>query len=105
MAKPELLLWLSDARGQFIPRDFATSFSNRAKDVAGVDDETWAILEAGRPDHEWYWEAWDDVCNDAIITDDKAHVQYRVYQDGACWLVPVGMEWSDENEFFIWPEE
>ena len=45
--RPEPLLWLSDARGVYIPRDFANSFSNRAKDVTGVSDEDWAILEAG----------------------------------------------------------
>ena len=54
--KPEPLLWLSDARGIYIPRDFASSFADRAKSVSGVTDEDWAILEEG-PDHDWYWEA------------------------------------------------
>lgn len=33
--KPDMLLWLSDARGQYIPRDFATSFLDRARHVRG----------------------------------------------------------------------
>jgi hypothetical protein len=102
-SKPDMMLWLSDARGQYIPRDFATSFVDRDKHVAGVDAETWTILESG-PDHEWYWEAWDDVCRDAIVTDENG-VKYRVYQDGDCWLIPEGMEWDDESETFSYPTE
>ena len=101
--KPEPMLCLSDARGQYIPRDFATSFADRAKTVSGVDQETWDILEAG-PDHEMYWEAWQDVEQGAIITDENG-VKFHVYQDGDCWLIPEGMEWSDERRFFVWPDE
>lgn len=103
MNKPEPLLWLNDARGIYIPRDFAKSFADRAKHVSGVDDETWAILEAG-PDHEHYWDAWQDVEQDAIITDENG-VKFTVYQNGDCWLIPEGMEWSDSCEFFVWPDE
>lgn len=103
MNKPDMILWLSDARGVFIPRDFAKSFSDRAKNVKGVSEENWAILEAG-PDHEWYWEAWTEVENDAIITDENG-VEYTVWQSGDCWLVPKGMEWDEELDGYKWPEE
>lgn len=102
--RPEMLLWLSDARGQYIPRDFATSFADRAKDVSGVADKDWEILEAG-PDHEWYWEAWSSVCDSCVVTDDKANVKYSIWQDGDCWLIPEGMEWSDSEGCFVWPED
>lgn len=103
MSKVEMLLWLSDARGIFIPRDFAKSFADRAKNVTGVSDENWAILEAG-PDHEWYWEAWTEVCDKAIVTDEVG-VEYFIWQCGDCWLVPKDMEWDEENETYKWPEE
>jgi len=103
MNKPEPLLWLSDARGIYIPRDFATSFADRAKSVKGVSDEDWAILEAG-PDHEYYWDAWSDVEANAIVTDDDG-VEYGVYQEGDCWLIPMGMEWSDEEGGWVWPSD
>ncbi len=61
----------------------------------------WSILDAG-PDHEWYWESWTEVCDNAIVTDDKG-IKYRIWQDGDCWLVPEGMEWSEENETYVWP--
>jgi len=101
--KPEMLLWLNDSRGVYIPRDFAKSFADRERSVSGIKAEDWAILEAG-PEHEWYWEAWDNVLNDAIVTDDKG-IKYRVYQDGICWLIPDGMEWDDRTECFEWPGE
>lgn len=25
--------------------------------------------------------------------------------DGACWLIPLGMEWSDDDQFYRWPDE
>jgi hypothetical protein len=92
MSKPEMLLWLSDARGVYIPRDFANSFANRAVSVSGVSDEDWTTLESG-PDAEWYWESWETVLNNATVIDDEG-VKFSVYQDGDCWLIPHGMEWS-----------
>ena len=99
--KPEMMLWLSDARGQYIPRDFATSFADRSKTVQGVSEEDWAVLEAG-PDHEWYWDVWTDVCDHAVITDEHGH-KFTVYQDGDCWLIPEGMEYDEHTESFAWP--
>ena len=102
MKKPEVLLWLSDARGQYIPRDFACSFANRDATVSGVTNEDWQALSAG-PEHHWYWETWDSVCDNARITIEGT--VYTIYQDGDCWLVPNGMEWSDCEGCFVWPSE
>ena len=101
--KAQLLLWLSDARGIYIPRDFAKSFVDRSC-VAGVSDEDWAILEAG-PDHEFYWETWTEVEEKATYTDAQSGVVYTIWNDGDCWLVPVGMLWSEEADTFVWPKE
>ena len=102
-ARPEPILWLNDARGIYIPRDFASSFSDRATYVANVSDEDWAILEAG-PDHEAYWDAWSEVEAHAIVTDDKGN-KFTVFQEGDCWLIPVGMEWDEAIEGYVWPKE
>ncbi len=95
--RPEPILFLDDHRGIYIPRDFAACVKREC--VTGVDDDTWSTLE--NPDHEWYWEAWQDVCDRAIVTDEKGNT-YNVYQDGACWLIPVGMEWDDRTESHFW---
>lgn len=102
-AKPEMLLWLSDSRGVYIPRDFANSFIDRAKHVAGVDDETWAILESG-PDNESYWDAWAQVESDATVTDNYGQ-KFTIYNNGDCWLIPEGMEYDEENDTFVWPQD
>lgn len=99
--KPDMILFLSDARGVYIPRDFATSIKREC--VTGVSPEDWAALEAG-PEHEWYWETWESVCNHALVTDEQGNV-FRVYQEGDCWLIPDGMEWNERRECFDWPEE
>ena len=59
-------LYLSDARGIFIPRDFATSIKREC--VANVTAGDWEVLAAG-PDHEWYWVTWSDVERTAVITN------------------------------------
>lgn len=113
MSKPKMMLWLSDSRGVYIPRDFAKSFADRAKSVSGVSEEDWNCLEAG-PDggdtpfawdgNESYWDVWASVCDNAIVTDEHG-VKYRVYQDGDCWLIPDGMVWDDETDSFRWEDE
>jgi hypothetical protein len=110
--QPEPMLWLNDSRGIYIPRDFALSFSDREKYVAGVTAEQWAILEKGpeggldskEGGSENYWDVWTEVTDSAIVTDDKGN-KYSVYQDGDCWLIPQGMEWDDYEGFFVWPKE
>jgi len=114
---PQPILWLSDSRGIYIPRDFATSFADRNRDVTGVSEDEWTCLENG-PDHaetgEAYWDVWNDVVGNARLVDNydstimrhgKA-VEYFVWQDGDCWLVPVGMEFDEDGshgETWYWP--
>ncbi len=100
----EMLLWLSDARGVYIPRDFATSFADRDKSVKGVSQEQWEILEKGPHDNESYWDTWDKVIYNARITDEDG-IEYTIWQDGDCWLIPKGMEYNEANETFEWPKD
>jgi hypothetical protein len=97
----EPLLWLSDARGVYIPRDFATSFVDRGKVVSGVPMTYWQTLENG-PDDEQYWETWARVLDTAIVSDGKT--TFTLHQDGDLWLIPEGMVWSEDNDFFVWPD-
>jgi hypothetical protein len=101
--KPEPILWLNDARGIYIPRDFATSFKERDKYVTSVNDEDWAVLEAG-PDHVDYWDTWQEVEMFAHIINDDG-VVFTVHHDGDVWLIPEGMIWDEESDWFVWPDE
>lgn len=102
MTKPEIQLLLTDARGVYIPRDFAECMDRDC--VSGVSDDDWAILEAG-PEHEHYWDVWTDVLDNATATDPVTGVVYRFEQDGDLFAIPEGMEWSDDADGFVWPEE
>ena len=109
MTKPEpvlyisdALLYISDAAGIYIPQQFAQSFA-RTKYISGVSNADMEILENG-PDGELYWEVWDDILRNATITGDDG-VPYRLDQDGDLWLILIGMEWDDEQGWYIWPNE
>lgn len=91
----EPTLLLDSARGIYIPQAFAKNF-DRTK-IRNVTDEQWATLEAG-PDHEFYWDAWDEVLDSARFTDDG--VEYTLYQNDDVWAVPTSWEWVDELDWF-----
>lgn len=77
MSGVELLL--SDARGVFIPRDFATECTGW--EISSRDSyKDRKILEAG-PDHPEYWDTWDGVLREASYRDPKGYI-WRLYQDG-----------------------
>ena len=80
------LLYLSDSRGVYIPRDFARDTFRDC--VHNVTEDDWNILLEG-PGHEWYWDAWSTVCDDAVVTEQETGQAYAVYQDGDCWLIPL----------------
>lgn len=101
MSKPEPILFLSDARGIYIPQHFAESIKPEC--LSGVSAEDMECLKLG-PDQEWYWEAWSAVCDHAVITDSAGQT-FSVYQDGDCWLIPAGMEWNDKLDWYEWPSE
>lgn len=85
------ICYADSARGIFIPQFFAESI--RRELVQNVTDEDWTILESG-PDHEQYWDTWDDVTSSAILTDDFGDT-WTLYQDGDLWLVPAN--WTPEG--------
>jgi hypothetical protein len=77
-------LFLDSNRGIYIPRDFAEQVRHEL--VENVTAEDWDILQAG-PDHELYWDVWNDVEQKAVIDDGNR--KFTLYQDGDLWLVPL----------------
>ena len=86
------ILYANDARGVYIPQYFAESIVREC--LSGVSEEDMKILLVG-PDHEQYWDAWCDVCDNAILTDEQG-VTFNLYQDGDLWLVPT--DWQPDEE-------
>lgn len=80
------ILYADSSRGVYIPQWFAESIK---RDCArNVSNEEFAILESG-PDHEFYWDVWSIVEQNAIVTNPVSGIAYYLYQDGDLWLVPV----------------
>ena len=75
-------LIISDANGIYIPKIFAEGFQ-----WEGITEEDREILKSG-PDHEQYWDAWDEVIASARFMDQYGYM-WRLHQDGdlfaACW--------------------
>jgi hypothetical protein len=95
---PAISLLLSDARGIYIPRDFA----------AGFDTEAWCVNPADAealsdPDNEWYWEAWQSVLDKARYTDEAGNV-YTLHQDGDLWALCAERMTDEEKANFGFEE-
>ena len=86
------ILYASDRHGVYIPQYFSESI--KPKCLSGVSGEDMAILLAG-PDNEFYWDAWADVCDNAVLTDSNG-MTYYMWQDGDLWLVPTDHEWKED---------
>ena len=77
--KSGLLLVLSDARGVFIPRDFASNFDLSL--WSGIDA---ALLpDLSDPMNEGYWDTWQTILDNATFQDD-GHT-WHLTQDGDLW--------------------
>jgi hypothetical protein len=75
----EAVLFASDARGIYIPQHFAESYNSEQWNP--IDSDDLAILIHG-PEHDQYWDTWEDVMNDAeTICGGSLH------QDGNLWVV------------------
>ena len=85
------ILYASDRHGIYIPQYFAESIEPEC--LSGVSNEDLAILLVG-PDHEFYWDAWADVCDNAVLMDSNG-VTYYIWQDGDLWFVPTDHEWGE----------
>lgn len=92
---------LSDARGQYIPRDFVANF-----DITqwGIDPEAWAAQTCaeGPEDNEHYWEAWDEILRKAEYREGE--YVWRLYQDGDLWALCDELMDDEEKQNFGFDE-
>lgn len=111
-----MIHYLDSARGQYIPRDFARGTKREC--ISGVDpkdldylargpggclDEDKSLSDDETVRGEFYWEVWDTVCENAIVTDDKGN-KYRLHQDDSLFLVPHDWEFDEDSGGFRPPE-
>lgn len=84
--------FLDSARGVYIPQNFAEAID--VKDWTGIKAEDLDVLCAG-PDHEFYWDVWTDVLDNAETRDGRV-----LYQDGDLWIVALDKAVEDLNAYF-----
>ena len=85
-------LFLDSNRGAYIPQHFAESID--VKGWTGIKAEDLDVLLAG-PDAEFYWDAWQDVLDNAETLDGRV-----LHQDGDLWLVARDKAIEDLNAYF-----
>lgn len=78
-------LILDSCRGIYIPRDFATIADPKfIKDFEKFRED---IEICKNPEHEHYWEAWQNILNNMQINLMGNGVFYSLYQDGDLFAV------------------
>jgi len=110
--------YLDSASGQYIPKRFALETRREcisgvkpeqldylAKGPGGSLDEDTSLADGESERGEWYWDTWQTVLDNAILTDPESRFQFRLW-NGECgdiFLVPIDWEWSDEANTFVDP--
>ena len=84
---------LSDAQGIYIPQAFTTIAQFERFD--GITRGDWDICASG-PDHEHYWDAWQEILDHAMWTGQDG-IRYRLMQEGDLYAVrdDIDIDWDD----------
>jgi len=88
----ELILLLDGNRGIYIPKTFIYRYYPTS--TTGISEEDSKILLQG-PDHDAYWEVWDDVLNNGRFLDSNG-IEYTIYHNDDLFAVPPDYEWPEE---------
>jgi hypothetical protein len=88
------VLVISDTWGIYIPQRYCSHIDEEIAEEMHIPFEDVQICQAG-PDHEWYWESWDIICQNAEWISDG--VKWGLHQDGDLWEVPEGFSFEDED--------
>src|ERR1700677_4712778 len=91
--KPQAVeLLLSDARGIYIPRDFCNDYDMDAWSLTALVEDV-EICKEG-PDHEFYWEAWEVILNNA----KNKEFGHTLHQDGDLFALNPSMMSREEKK-------
>lgn len=86
----DTILLLTDANGIYIPQLWCNGIS---KSETAEMNISWEDVEACQhgPDGEFYWEAWEQIIDNAEIADDSGDL-WRLHQNGDLWQVRTDVE-------------
>ena len=83
-------LIIGDHWGIYIPQRFCEGMDSSDAARIGVDWADVQVCQSG-PDHDWYWEAWQQILYSAQITDSKGNL-WGLYQNGDLFEYPIGCD-------------
>jgi hypothetical protein len=104
--KVRMEILLSDARGVYIPRDFADSFNICDENGNPITDSSVieALEDIKNPDSETYWDSWVEVLDSVCVYSSKTKDIYFLYQDGDLFGIHKGdlekLSDSEADEFW-----
>lgn len=49
-------------------------------------------------------DEWDAITTHCKVMDVWGRLSFIHENDGDIWCIPVGMEWDDEEDWFVWPK-
>lgn len=86
---------VSSHHGQYVPQVFALEYQN----WKNISNEDMDILVQG-PDHEWYYETWFNVMNEASFTDTNGN-KWVLYEDGDLFAICEELMTEQEKQNFL----
>ena len=78
-------------QGVEVAKSFINSFHREHWNISKSDAD---ILN--NPDHDDYWEVWDEVLRDASFTDADGSI-WSLYQDGDLFAVREDYDWDNDS--------
>lgn len=97
--EPAVILFCDGSSGNYIPQRFAEEINTQYLSGVSQDD----LNELANPDNEYYWETWDKVCDNAVVSFNGD--EYRLHQSDALWLLCYDRMSDQEKENFGFDEE
>lgn len=111
--------YLDGASGQYVPKRFARETKREclsgvkpedldylARGPGGCLDDDDSLAEGESVRGEFYWDVWQDVLDNAILTDPDSGIRFKLWngESGDIFLVPESWEWDEVTDQWIRPE-
>ena len=102
-----LELLITDASGIYIPKEFIESRLDWQLEQIKAQTSEGTIEILKDVDHEWYWEAWEEVLNVEFVgptTNIYNGEKFTLYQNGDLWVVKTAEleKYSDDEIQEFW---
>ena len=92
--EPELII--ADSWGIYIPQRFCEGFSSYITNMDEIKEDVEICLKG--PDEEDYWEAWDNIVDNAKLTNDRGENLTIGYlpESSDLWAIPEDYEFPED---------